>query len=108
MEIKIARQVNGAQVTFTVDAKSDKESIEQALFYAEKDYCWLDGFQDCPVVWKVRKAKSEDGKEEYVYLERKCFAKDGRIATSTAGEYQKGGFYWKKWEVYDKAVQASM
>lgn len=108
MEIKISRQVNGAQMTFSVDQKEEKDALDQALFYAERDYCPIEGFEGKPIKWIVRKAKSKDGKEEYVYIERKCWDDNGRSATSTAGEYQKGGFYWKKWEVYDKAAQASM
>lgn len=105
MEIKISRQVNGASMTFTVEAKDEKEAISQALFYAERDYCPLEGFEKSTIRWQARKTKGEKG--EFIYLERRCYDDKGRNATSVAGTYQDGGYFWKKWEIYDPAVEAS-
>ena len=53
------------------------------------------------------KGKGDKEGQTFHYIERKARSKEGKWATSTMGEYQDGGFYWKRWEVYDPENTAS-
>lgn len=106
MQIKVNKKIGDITVQFEFDVKGVKEAFGLAAFLSEKDYCYLDGFQDSNVFWQERRVKGKEGTDKagqtFIYIERKARSKDGRWATSQMGEYQDGsGYYWKKWEVYE-------
>lgn len=105
MQIKFKKQVGDTQLEVDIEGQSFKEAMLKGAFLFEKDFCWLDGFQDAPIKWEARKAKSDNG--EFIYVKRVARTQDGRIATSTLGEYQGGGYFWKGWEEYKKDDSAS-
>lgn len=99
MVIKINKKIGDATVQFEVDERDDNKAFAMLAFLTEPDYCWLKGFEESPIKWNVRKAKGEKG--EFTFVERKARSVDGKWATSSMGEYKDGGYFWKKWEVYE-------
>jgi len=97
MKIIVNKKMGDSTFQFEFEGSSFKEAFHKASFLAEQDYCWLDGFKESKIQFEARKVKTDNG--EFIYVKRKAFA-DGKIATSTLGEYQGGGYFWKKWEVY--------
>lgn len=105
MEIKVTKELGNNKIEFNINAKDAKTALSEMTFYTAQDNCYLDGFQGKPVVWETRKAKGKEGTpnagQTFTYIQRRCYGEGGKIATSQMGEYQDGGFYWKKWEVYN-------
>jgi len=97
MTIKVQRKMGEAEYTFEFTGDF-KEVMKQSAFLMEKDYCWLDGFKESQIRYDVREADTANGK--FIYVKRKARSTDGRIATSTLGTYQGGGYFWKTWEIY--------
>lgn len=98
MKIQVDKKIGDAVAKFEIDERDAKDAFVMLSFLTEPDHCYLQGFENAKIKWQARRAKNEKG--EFTYIERKAFSSDGRIATSTMGEYQKGGYYWKKWEIY--------
>ena len=98
MEIKVQKKIGNDTVNFTIEEKDNKDGLALMCFLTTKDYCNLDGFKESPVFWESNKANTDSG--TFTYIKRKCFSKDGKIATSTMGEYKEGGYFWKSWEIY--------
>lgn len=92
--------MGNATFNFEFDGSSLKECLHKSSFLMDNDNVWgagLESFKDKPVWFKVRKTESGD----FIYIERKSRDDNGRIASSSLGEYKDGGFFWKKWEIYD-------
>jgi len=106
MIIKIKKNFGNTQVELEVLAEKEKDALARALFYAESDVClYKNNEKICGsrlIVWQANKAKTDDG--IYTYIKRRCLACG---ATSMAGEYKEGGYYWKKWEKYDGGDKSS-
>jgi hypothetical protein len=105
MTITYTKAFGNDRAEFVIDEKDEKKAFEMLAFLSTPDYCWLDGFEDAKVRWECRRAKGKEGTDKagqtFMYIERKARSKDGKWATSQMGEYQDGGFYWKRWEVYE-------
>lgn len=103
MEIILKKKINGNVVDFTANERDFKESMLKLGHLFEEDYCWLDGFKDCEVKWRVKKAVSKKDNKSYTYIERHAWNKNGQHAKSTLGTYQdNSGYFWKKWELVEK------
>lgn len=101
MKIVLKKKINGNVVDFEVNERDYKESMLKLGHLLEDDYCWLDGFKDAEVKWRVKKAVSKKDNKSYTYIERHCWA-NGKHAKSTLGQYQdNSGYFWKKWELVD-------
>jgi len=98
MKINIKKKIGNAVVEIDIDERDDKTALTKALVFTEPDYCGLCKSQN--VIWKQNKAKGEKG-ELFMYIKRLCL---NCGATSTLGEYLPSGtgFFWKKWERYQK------
>lgn len=94
MEISIKRKFQGGVMDVKIDEKEDKEAIAKATFFMKPDYCGK--CKKTNIIWESNKAKTDDG--TFTYIKRKCL---NCGATSTAGEYKEGGFFWKNWEIYE-------
>jgi hypothetical protein len=107
MEININKKIGSNVLQIKIDEKDTKEALSQAIFFTERDICLFekaDG-KRCyseNVIWETNKAKTDNG--TFTYIKRRCLACG---ATSTAGEYKDGGFFWKKWELFKKDNQVS-
>lgn len=105
MQITYRKALGNDTAEFIIDEKDDKKAFEMMTFLATPDHCWLEGFKDAKVFWEARHAKGKEGTptagQTFIYIERKARSADGKWATSQMGEYQDGGFFWKRWEVYD-------
>lgn len=102
MKITIKKQIGKALIELDVEEKSEKETLAKATFYLEPDYCGL--CKNTNIIWTSRRAKTDEG-DTYTYIIRKCLNKDC-LATSTAGEYKTGGFFWKRWEIYQPSQKS--
>jgi hypothetical protein len=107
MEISINKKIDNNLLQIKIEERDDKEALARAIFFLEKDVCLFqksDGtrcYSD-NIVWETNKAKTDNG--TFTYIKRRCL-KCG--ATSTAGEYKEGGFFWKNWEQFKKDNQVS-
>lgn len=100
MKIQVKKQISNSEVTFIIDEADHTKSMMLLAFITAPDYCHLDGFQGKPVKLEGRKV-NKDG-SSYTYIERKCFDDNGKIASSTMGEYKDGGgYFWHAWKIYD-------
>lgn len=111
MQIKYTKAFGSDRAEFIIDEKDEERAFEMLSFLATPDYCWLEGFEDAKVRWECRRAKGKEGTDKagqtFLFIERKARAKDGRWATSQMGKYQGGGFFWKRWEIYDPNAHTS-
>ena len=95
MQIKITKTFNaGTKLEIDVEDKDEREAIAKALFFTAPDYCGL--CKSTNIIWQTNKAKDAKG-DSFTYIKRFCLACK---AQSTAGEYKDGGFFWKRWEIY--------
>jgi len=97
MKITIKKKIGNAVIEIDIDERDEKTALAKALVFTEPDYCGLCKSKN--IIWKQNKVKGEKG--EFVYIKRFCLDCG---ATSTLGEYQPTGtgFFWKKWEKYQK------
>ena len=73
-----------------------RQSLHKAAFLFDRDYCPLDGFRDSDIWYDVREQDTEKGK--FIFVNRKCKAVDGRIASSKLGERKDDkGYFWHEW-----------
>lgn len=101
MNIKIQKQIQNTKLDIEIEDRSDKEALAKALFFAAPDKCGLCEGQN--VYWNANKSKDDKG-QSFTYIKRVC-ANPNCQAASTMGEYQTGGFFWKKWEIYHQNNQ---
>lgn len=98
MKIKVTRPVNNGHAEFEIDDRDDKRALEQLIFLTVNDYC--SNCKSTSIVWDSNRSKDDKG-QEFLYIKRRCLSCG---ATSTAGSYGSGGFFWKKFEVYNGNV----
>jgi hypothetical protein len=100
MKILVTKQIGNAKMEIEVSAEKEKEALAKALFYMQTDKCLHKNEKDetcgnTGIVWESNKAQTDEG--TFTYIKRRCL-KCG--ATSTAGEYKEGGYFWKRWEIF--------
>lgn len=102
MEIQVKKTLGNSEMTFTIEEKDTKDALALASFFTQPDYCGLcksrNGDTRYSVVWDSNKAQTDDG--TFTYIKRKCL-NPNCLATSTMGEYKGGGYFWKKWEIWE-------
>ena len=98
MKIKATKKMGEVHVQFEFEGDL-RQSLHKAAFLFDRDYCPLDGFRDSDIWYDVREQDTEKGK--FIFVNRKCKAVDGRIASSKLGERKDDkGYFWHEWEVY--------
>lgn len=110
MKVTIKKKVREDVVEFEFEERDIEETMKSIAFLTEPMHCHL--APNATVYYQSRDVKTKDGKD-LTYVERKAldFGQDGSlnaIYTSTMGKYQRGGYFWKKWEKYvpeDKGTQ---
>lgn len=99
MQIKVTKKMGDADVEFQFDGEDIRECLHKSAFLFWRDECPLDGFKGRQIYYDVREMDSDNGK--FIFVNRKCKAEDGRIASSKLGERKGGkGFFWNDWEIY--------
>ncbi len=82
-----------------VDEKNEMDSMHKAIVLANpRTYCNVcknNQFFN----FDTNKATSENG--TFTYIKVRCLAKDCG-AESTLGQYKTGGYFWKKFEKYER------
>jgi hypothetical protein len=105
MQVKLTKKIGDVTLELNIEGSDLKDALFKASFLWDEDAVpkyqkELADFVGLPVYWKARKTKEGD----IIYVERKCYSKDGRIATSTLGSYKQGGYFWHQWEIYNPDV----
>lgn len=91
MKISIKKQIGNSEIIFQIDKDKDKEALSMAGFLSET-----------PTICSICKSKnislSANKADGYTFIKVKCECG----ATAQMGEYKDGGFFWKKFEIYQK------
>lgn len=113
MQITLKKTLSTDTVAeFHINENSDKDALLMLAFLSEPMKCPLEGFKDAPVKLNARRVKGQEGTQNagktFTYIERVAYnPATKQRATSTMGEYQEGGYYWKQWEIYTPDQQTS-
>jgi len=92
MILKVKKQIGNDVLEVEIDERDEKEALARAVFFLEPDYCHV--CKGRAVKWGAHKSKDDKG-QTFTYIDRTCL---GCFARSTAGSYQTGGLFWKKFE----------
>jgi hypothetical protein len=96
MRINILKKVGNDTYSFDVDKEKELEAMADAGFLASMPTV-CGNCKSAFVNLDSNKSSTEKGTFTFVYMRcRKCGAK------AQVGQYKAGGFYWKKWEVFNK------
>lgn len=94
MEITVKTLIGGVEYTFHIEKNKELEALHEAIVLANPpQYC-----QECQNKehFKLDSNKDKDGNTYVNVLCRKCGAK------SKLGLYKSGGFFWHKFEKFNK------
>jgi hypothetical protein len=96
MEIKVNKQLRGASLEVKINEEDGKEALARALVFTQPDICGL--CKEENIIWDASKVKIKE-KNTYTSIKRRCLSCG---AISTLGEFRTGGYFWKKWTIYNK------
>jgi len=97
MEIKVSKQLGNASLEVNINDKDEKEALAKALLFTQADICGL--CKEDNIVWDANKVLLIE-KDTYIYINRRCLSCG---AVSTFGEFKTGGYFWRKWKIYNKS-----
>src|SRR3990167_6147861 len=103
MIVKVSFQFNMTKYELTFDEKDEKETLQKAIVLSNPPrYCHV-----CKNTsyfnLEANKAQAKDGSGTFTYINVVCMAKDC-YAKAGLGEYKTGGYFWKKFEKYQKST----
>ena len=97
MIIEASLKIGNGSYKFIIDEKSDLEALNKAITLSNPPFFC----NCCKVSTKFKFSSNKDG-ESNVYVNMVC---EDCGARSKLGSYKSGGFFWHKFEVYDKEAK---
>lgn len=95
MKIKVTKEFEGSKLEVEVEDSDDKKALMKALMFTQPDICGE--CKGIAVRWDYNKAQTDEG--DFIYIKRICRKCNSQ---STLGSYKGGGYFWKKWEKWNK------
>lgn len=96
MKITVTKKFANADMSIQIEDSDDKKSLAKALIFTQPDICRECGGTD--IRWDSNTAQTDEG--TFIYVKRIC-RKCG--AQSNLSSYKAGGYFWNKWEKYEKS-----